>query len=300
MLHLRAGSGPAMIPLVTAFTVMLALQPAAAQSRTGSCQLDSVEFHKCAIEKAKTFNPPRTQEGTPDFQGYWNTRHNGAVWDIEPRKGEGSLVPATTGVIVDMPDRKIPYQPWALAKRNELRARPFDDPKGHCAPSPPPRDSFTNYGLQIVQPAGHVVILYEQMHDYRIIPTTPRKPLPTSIRLWHPESAGRWEGNTLVVDNSNANGKDWFEPSGNFQTENTHVVERYTMIDPDTIHFEARIEDPTIYTKPWTIAIAFTRNKEEGYYQLEFACHEGERDMQHYTEEQGRGRSEVFVDPVKR
>ena len=84
-----------------------------------------------------------------------------------------------------------------------------------------------------------------------------------------------------------------------FRLESTHVVERYTMIDMDTIHFEARVEDPTIYTRPWTIAIAFTRNKEPGYYQLEFACHEGERDMQHYTEGEGRGRSDVFVAPAK-
>jgi len=271
-----------------------------AQTAGGSCPLDSVEFHKCALEKTKTFNPPRTADGKPDFHGYWTSRHNGAVWDIEPRKGQGSLVPATTGIIVDPPGRRIPYQPWALAKRDELRKRPFDDPKGHCAPSPPPRDTFTNYGLQIVQPLGYVVFLYEQMHDYRVIATDGRAHLPDSIKLWHPEAVGHWEGNTLVIDNRNINGKDWYEPSGNFQTENTRVVERYTMIDLDTIHFEARIEDPTLYTSPWTIALALTRNKEPGYYQLEFACHEGERDMQHYTEEEGRGRSNVFVEPAKR
>jgi hypothetical protein len=283
--------------MALALTVMAAL--AAAQTPAAGCPLDSVAFHKCATEKARTFNPPRTPEGRPDFQGFWSSRHNGAVWDIEPRKGEGSLVPATTGVIVDMPDRQIPYQPAALAKRNELRGRPFDDPKGHCAPSPPPRNSFTNYGIQITQPDGYVVFLYEQMHDYRIVAMDGRARVPDSIKLWRHEPVGRWEGNTLVIENRNGNGKDWFEPSGNFQTENTHIVERYTMIDPDTIHFQARIEDPTIYTKPWTIALAFTRNKEPGYYHIEYACHEGERDMQHYTEEQGKGRSDVFIEPQK-
>ena len=126
-----------LLPLI-ALTTIFTAGVASAQARAGSCPLDSVEFHKCALEKAKTFNPPRTPDGKPDFHGYWTARHNGAVWDIEPRKGEGSLVPATSGVIVDMPDRKIPYQPWALARRDELRKRPFDDPKGHCAPSPPP------------------------------------------------------------------------------------------------------------------------------------------------------------------
>jgi hypothetical protein len=69
--------------------------------------------------------------------------------------------------------------------------------------------------------------------------------------------------------------------SGNFQTENTHVVERYSMIDADTILFEATVDDAALYTRPWTLAFSLERNKEEGYYQLEYACHEGERDLQH-------------------
>jgi hypothetical protein len=117
--------------------------------------------------------------------------------------------------------------------------------------------------------------------------------------LWHADPVGHWEGNTLVVDNRHNNGRHWYDQSGNFQSENTHVVERYTLIDPDTIHFEARIEYQTLYTRPWTIAFALTRNKEPGYYQLEFACHEGERDMQHYTEEQGKGRSDQFIEPTQ-
>ena len=80
------------------------------------------------------------------------------------------------------------------------------------------------------------------------------------------------------------NGRNWLDMSGNFQSEHTHVVERYTLIDANTIHFEARIEDPTIYTRPFTIVIPFTRNVEQGYYQLEYACHEGERDLQHIGE----------------
>jgi hypothetical protein len=89
------------------------------------------------------------------------------------------------------------------------------------------------------------------------------------------------------VDYTNLNGKHWFDMSGNFQTANTHVVERYTLIGPDAMHFEARIEDATIYTRSWTLAIPFVRNTEEGYYQVEYACHEGERDLQHFTQEDG-------------
>lgn len=255
-------------------------QAPGARALAGGCPVESSPFHECALAKAKTFTPPRTPDGAPDLQGYWLGRHNGAATDIEPSPG-GFALPATTGVIVDPADKKIPYQPWALTRRNELRIRGFDDPQAHCAPSGSPRKNFTNFGWKIVQVPGHVLVLYESMHDYRIIPTDGRPHLPSRMRLWHGDPIGHWEGNTLVVDFTNLNGKHWFDMAGNFQSENIHVTERYTLIDSDTIHFEARIEDPTLYTRPWTLAMAFVRNTEEGYYQLEYACHEGERDLQH-------------------
>jgi hypothetical protein len=221
------------------------------------------------------------------------------VWDLEPRPGQGQIAPASTGLRVDGTDRRIPYQPSALAKRDAIAPKKFEDPTAHCARTSTPRTNLTVRGLQITQPSGYVVFLYENFHDFSIIPTDGRARLPEAIKLWHADGVGRWEGNTLVVDYANFNGKQWLDQSGNFQTEHTRIVERYTMIDRDAIHFEATIEDPTIYTQPWTIALAFTRNNEPGYYQLEYACHEGERDMQHYTEEHGRGQSDVFVEPVK-
>jgi hypothetical protein len=260
----------------------------------------SRQFHLCALEKAKAFDPPRTAEGRPNFSGYWNTLHTGAVWDFEPRPGQGAIAPASTGLRADSDDRKIPYLPAALARRDALAPKKFEDPTAHCARTSTPRTNVSVRGLQITQPAGHVVFLYENFHDFSIIPTDGRSHLPASIKLWHADGVGRWEGNTLVVDYANSNGKQWLDQSGNFQTENTHIIERYTMIDPDTIHFEARIEDPTIYSEPWTIAVALTRIKDPNYYQIEYACHEGERDMQHYTEELGKGHSDVFVEPDKK
>ena len=285
------------VPVLLGLVLIPARLSGQGQPAAGNCPLESKQFHACAQEKARSFNPPRTADGKPNLQGYWTARHNGAVWDIEPRPGQGSLVPATTGVIVDTADKKVPYQPWALAKRNELRTKPFEDAKAHCAPTGTPRATFTNYGLKIIQPADHVVILYEQMHDSLIVSTQGRPRRPETIKLWHPDPSGHWEGDTLVVEYRNLNGRQWFDMNGNFQSENTRVEERYTLIDPDTIHFRARIEDSTLYTQPWTIAFALTRNKEEGYYQLEFACHEGERDLQHYTEELGKGQSDQFVEP---
>lgn len=250
------------------------------QELVGGCPSDSLAFHQCALEKAKTFDPPRTPDGQPDMRGYWRGRHNGAAFNIEP--GERSFaLQQTFGVIVDQPDRLIPYQPWALAQRNEFLEQLYNDPQAHCAPSGSPRKNFTNYGWKILQVPNYFLFVYESMHDYRIIPTDGRSHLPESIKLWHGDPLGHWEGNTFVVDFTNLNGRHWFDMSGNFQSDNIHVVERYTLIDPDTIHFEAKIEDSTMYTSPWTISFPFMRNTEINYYQLEYACHEGERDLQH-------------------
>ena len=101
----------------------------------GGCSLaDVVEFHTCASEKAKSFVPPRTSDDVPDFRGYWRSRNNNAAYNVEPA-GATFGIPASGGHIIDTPDRLIPYQPWALARRNELRGKGFDDPQAHCAPS---------------------------------------------------------------------------------------------------------------------------------------------------------------------
>ena len=247
----------------------------------GGCALaDVMTFHACATAKAKAFTPPRTRENTPDFQGYWRSRNNNAAYNVEPSPATFGI-PASGGHIIDTPDHKIPYRPEALTRREQLRGKGFDDPQAHCAPSGAPRKNVTLFGWKIIQPAGHVLFLYESMHDYRIIPTNGRPHISPAFKMWHGDPVGKWEGNTLVVDYRNMNGRHWFDMSGNFQTENIHVVERYTMYDANAILFEARIEDATIYTRPWTLAFALERNTEPGYYQLEYACHEGERDLQH-------------------
>jgi hypothetical protein len=141
--------------------------------------------------------------------------------------------------------------------------------------------------MQFLQPRGNFVILYEAEHAYRVISTERTQHLPASVKLWQGDSIGKWEGDTLVVDTTNFNGKTWLDMAANFTTESLHVIERYTPIDANTIQYEARIEDPTIYTTPFTMRFPLRRNNQRGYYILEFACHEGERDLQHYTVETG-------------
>src|SRR5690606_27490413 len=207
-----------------------------------ACPLESTAFHACAREAMRTFEPPRLPDGRPDWRGYWRANHNGAAYDIEPGEG-GFAIPPTEGIIVDPPDKRIPYRPEARARRDELHAAIVLDPQARCAPSGTPRKNFTNFGCKIIQPDGYVLFVYESMHDYRIIPTDRRPHLPERIKLWHGDPVGWWEGDTLVVDYRNLNGRNWFAMSGNFQSEHTHVVERYTMIDPNTIHFEATVDD---------------------------------------------------------
>ncbi len=231
--------------------------------------------------------PSRTVDGKPNLQGYWNNQAGSAPWDIEPHAA-AFQIPAGSGVITDTPDRKIPYKPEALAKRNDfLNNHAFDDPQGHCAPSGIPRQTYTPFGFQILQPRGAVVILYEAEHAYRVIRTDGSPHIPASIKLWQGDSIGHWEGNTLVVDVTNFNGKTWLDMAGNFTTGSLHVVERYMIADANTVQYEARIEDPAIYTRPWTMSFPIRRNNQPGYYMLEFACHEGERDLQHYTPDTG-------------
>ena len=232
--------------------------------------------------------PSRTSDGKPNLQGYWNNQAGAAPWDIEPHPASFQ-VPAGDGVIVDPADRKIPYQPWALERRNELRDKfAFEDPQAHCAPSGVPRQTYTPFGFQIVQPRGAVVILYEAEHVHRVIRTDGSGHVPAPVRLWSGDSVGRWEGDTLVVDSTNFNGKTWLDMTGNFTSPALHVIERYTMVDANTIQYEATLEDATMYTRPWKMAFLLRRNMQPDYYLLEFACHEGERDLQHYTDDTGR------------
>jgi hypothetical protein len=270
MRFLRACSVAVLI--VTASSVCAWAQ-APAPAMAAGCPLEPVRFHGCALPKAKTFNPPRTPDGRPDMQGYWERAFTSQ--DIEEH-GAGFGIQAGPSLVIDTPDRKIPYQPWALDVRNDNVAR-YISPLASCFPPGIPRHLIAPASHQIIQAPGYVVHLLEYSHSYRIIPTGAGAHPPDAVRLWQGDSRGRWEGNTLVVDVTNSNGLTWFDNAGNFFSDAVHLVERFTMVDADTIHYEARIEDPQVYTRPWTMVSALVRNKEPGYELLEQACHEGNR-----------------------
>lgn len=137
-----------------------------------------------------------------------------------------------------------------------------------------------NNAYQIIQTPGYVNILYEMIHEMRTIPVDGSPHLPPTVRQWNGDSRGHWEGNTLVVDVTNFNGKGWIGTSASTgrikgipQSEALHVVERFTRTAADTILYQVRIEDPNVYTKPWAVSIPLTRDPDYRIY--EYACHEG-------------------------
>ena len=237
-------------------------------------------------EPAKPFT--RLPDGKPDMQGYWETAVFFSAFDLETHEKAEFEIPAGKGVVVDPPDGKIPYQPWALEKKKDLSAHHlFEDPQAHCYLSGVPRQMYTPFGFQILQPPGNVLLLYEAFHSYRIIPLDGRPHIPDAIRLFEGDSRGHWEGDTLVVDVTNQNPGTWFDMAANFHSDALHVVERFTMKDSRTILYEATIDDTKVLTRPFRIAFNLNRSHASDYEQMEYACVEGEKDLQHYTESEG-------------
>jgi hypothetical protein len=232
-----------------------------------------------ALPAVKTgANLRRTADGKPDIAGYYESTGGGANYGLE-RHARDFLTPATRGVIVDPADGTLPYQPWARAERinRELPYRGYDDPTAHCFVPGVPRGVYTPSPFQILQPPGYVVLLFERM-SWRIIPLDGRAHLPENVRLWQGDSVGHWEGDTLVVDTTNMNGRTWLNEVGDVVSYAEHVVERFAPTEDGKVTYRASVTDPIVYTKPWTIEIPLNRRPEE---LLEVACHEDNGDLEH-------------------
>ncbi|MBF8300672.1 MAG: hypothetical protein HW394_1042 [Acidobacteria bacterium] len=258
-----------------------AAPPVRAQTIAG-CPADPVPFYGCATEKIKTFSPPRTPDGTPNFQGYWNA--NRQAFNIEAHLADFAYQGGPT-LVIDSPDGQVPYQPWALAKQQERADKTLDppsieflDPNAQCFLRGVPRQMWM-MDYQFVQPTGSPFIftLHEQNHAYRIIAMDGRPRVGGTLRTWMGDSRGRWEGNTLVVETTNLNGLQWLDNVGNFYSDKVRIIERLSFVDADTLLWEASIDDPTVYTRPWTLSFPLRRNTTPGFQLMEFACHEGNK-----------------------
>ncbi len=265
---------------VSAVSAILASAAVWAQNQAGprpaaaNCPGEPALFHPCALKKAAGFDPPRTTGGVPDLQGFWRGQASGTE-NVEEHPmtddddGGASLV-------IDPPGGRIPYQAWAASRPGGHRAT-YVEPNVACFPSGVPRSLYVPTQIEFLQTPGSVLMLFERAHTYRVIPTTSRPHIGARVRLWMGDSRGRWEGNTLVVDVTNHNAKAWFDQAANFYTAGARMVERFTLIDQDTMHYQVTIEDANVYTRPWTMAFPLRRNTEPGFRLLEEACHEGER-----------------------
>jgi hypothetical protein len=215
----------------------------------------------------KAYTPGRTPDGEPDLRGIWEV-HGTANWNIEGHPARGGVA-ASKSLIADPPDGKIPYQPAALVKRNAVNVA--DDPQAKCYMAGVPRITYTPGPFQIIQTAGTVVLAYHDLHTYRYIPTAPRRQLE-GADFWMGSSRGRWEGDTLAVDSVSFNDQTWFDKAGNFHSEDLHVVERYTLTGPNPMQYEALIEDPKVFTRPWKMRMVAERHTEPGFRIVEDEC----------------------------
>ena len=204
--------------------------------------------------------------------------------------GERVVSTRRTSLVIDPPDGRVPLRPEAEAARDHASAHEGDSYEflsvwDRCITRGVPGGMFPagyNNAYQIIQTKGYVVILYEMIHEARIIPIDGSRHPPASVRLWNGDSRGRWEGHTLVVDTTNYNDKGWIATQaaagrikGVPQTAALHVVERFTPIDADTIDYEATLDDPAMFVRPWTVSIPLHRDSSYRIY--EYACHEGNR-----------------------
>jgi hypothetical protein len=184
--------------------------------------------------------------------------------------------------IVDPPGGRIPYQPWALAERNHNQSVYQNPPSadyisGRSKCWLPGSPGFSSSGNPlIVQTPGYVIMSIEFSHAYRIIPLGPLDQNPhvgSNIQLMSGDSRGWWEGNTLVVDVANMKGQ-WLDLLGNFRTDAAHVVERWTLMSPTQLRYEATIDDPA-YTQPMKVVFNYNKRENADYEFFENACHEG-------------------------
>ena len=217
----------------------------------------------------------------------------GLEWtEIDLRQGGGPA--EDTVAVVDPPDGRVPWQDWALAKKTYIRNNPYErkafiDSRVRCLPAGTPRGIFSSSynGWQVLQPPGHVVILYEHNHLHRVIPVDGSPHPGSDIQLWMGDSRGRWEGNTLVVDVTNLTDKTWVVgelggegmSAGSFHSPALHVVERFTIVGDGRIDYEAAIEDPNVFERSWKIAFPVWQRAPADYVLFEYACHEGNRSM---------------------
>jgi hypothetical protein len=254
------------------------------------------------VGQDESYRAPRTADGRPDLNGIWQAL-NTANYDIQahaarpamavtpaaPRTGTPGLsratpvdlpapavralgavggVPAGEGVVEG---NQIPYQPWAAAKKSDNAAHWLErDPEIKCFMPGVPRATYMPYPFQILQGTDKILIAYEFAGVTRTIHMGEVGKSPSAT--WMGWSRGRWDGDTLVVDVTDFTDQTWFDRAGNFHSDALHVVERYTRVSPDHLQYEAAIEDPKVFTRPWKMTMPLYRRIDANTQIREYKC----------------------------
>jgi hypothetical protein len=225
-----------------------------------------------APSSSSTVPIPRTPDGKPDLSGIWQVLNQAAV-DIQDHDAQKG-VPAGIGVVEG---GDIPYTPTALAKKKDnYEKRATLDPEARCYLPGVPRLMYMPFPFQIFQSPTQVTMLFEYVHATRLVFMNTPHP-PDGLDFWMGDARGKWEGDTLVVDTNNFNDKTWFDRAGNFHSDALHLVERYTLADPDHINYEVTVTDPKVFTRPWKMNMILYRRKEAGLRVLEYECYTFDR-----------------------
>jgi hypothetical protein len=229
-----------------------------------------------------TYRAPRTPDGKPNLNGIWQAL-NTANWDIEAHAagpsvvrelGAASAVPAGLGVVEG---GQIPYRPEALAKKKaNLANRLKLDPEIKCYLPGVPRAMYMPYPFQIVQSTDFIMMVFEYAEAVRTIYMKKHEAPADSWMGW---SNGRWEGETLVINTDSFNDLSWLDRAGNFHSDQMKVTERITATGPDHLNYEATIEDPNVFTRPWKISMPLYRRMEKNAQILEYKCVEFAEDV---------------------
>jgi hypothetical protein len=236
------------------------------------------------------YRAPHRTDGHPDLNGVWQV-FNTANYDILPHAARAAMAlrPGPNGLVPDKPvlalgavgavpagvgvvgGGTLPYKPEALAKRADNQAHWLErDPEIKCYLPGVPRATYMAHPLQIFQSREALLIAYEYAGAVRNILF--QDPGPAPVDSWMGQSVGHWEGDTLVVEVTGQNDSTWFDRAGDFHSDQLKVTERYTPTGPDTLRYEALINDPEVFTRPWTMRMTLYRRVGEDARLQQFKC----------------------------
>jgi hypothetical protein len=258
----------------------------------GAAAVSMLSFWVAPIEGQQTpaYRPPRLADGHPDLNGIWQAL-NTANYDIQAhmarpamalRPGPYGPLPAAPvlalGAVGAVPGglgivegNEIPYLPAALEQKKKNQENWLtSDPEIKCYLPGVPRANYMPYPFQIFQSTKAFFIAYEYAGATRNVYL--QDPGPAPVDSWMGQSYGKWEGDTFVVDVTGFNDGSWFDRSGNHHSEQLHVVERWTRTSPDVMRYEATIEDPKVFSRPWKISMPLYRRQEANAQLMDFKC----------------------------